>query len=97
MNQPEMHWSDWRPFAPDREAFADFPRTPGPYRVRPIGQQDRLAYIGQTGRSLRERVRTLCLRTLDSDMPFNDPHTAAPNLWAWSQTEGWPSPVETSD
>lgn len=22
-------------------------------------------------------------------MPFNDPHTAAPNLWAWKQSEGW--------
>jgi hypothetical protein len=22
-------------------------------------------------------------------MPFNDPHTAAPNLWAWRQEEHW--------
>jgi hypothetical protein len=76
------------PFGSARDTFHSLPRTQGLYRVRPIGQ-DRLAYIGQTGRSLRERVRTLCLRTLDTDMPFNDPHTAAPNLWAWRQTEGW--------
>ena len=22
-------------------------------------------------------------------MPFNDPHTAAPNLWSWRQEEQW--------
>jgi hypothetical protein len=88
MNKPTITWSDWVEFAPDRSTFSAFPTTAGVYRVRVIGD-DGLVYIGQTGRSLRERVRTLCLRTLDTEMPFNDPHTAAPNLWAWRRTEGW--------
>jgi hypothetical protein len=39
-----------------------------------------LAYIGQTGRSLRQRVCALVHGTLADAMPFNDPHTAAPRL-----------------
>lgn len=45
-----------------------------------------LYYIGQTGRSLRDRLRALSTHTLAHKMPFNDPHTAAPNLWAWRKT-----------
>ena len=88
MSPRTVRWSDWIAFARPRGVFDDFQRLPGVYRVRPIGH-DHLVYIGQTGRSLRERVRALCLRTLDPEIPFNDPHTAAPNLWAWRQTEGW--------
>lgn len=48
--------------------------------------QEQLAYIGQTGRSLRQRTRTELakhvMRPLDS-LPWNDPHTAAPLLWAF--------------
>ena len=83
-----LQWSEWVPFAPSTEGFRAIPRAPGLYRVRAMGHTS-LVYIGQTGRSLRERVRTLCLRSLDTDMPFNDPHTAAPNLWAWRRSEGW--------
>jgi hypothetical protein len=60
----------------------------GVYRIR-IAKEPCLAYIGQTGRNLRERGRTLALRTLDTPMPFNDPHTAAPNLWAWHDAAGY--------
>jgi len=83
-----LQWSEWVLFEPPVEGFRTLPKTPGLYRVRATGHT-RLVYIGQTGRSLRERVRTLCLRSLDPEMPFNDPHTAAPNLWAWRQSEGW--------
>ena len=42
-------------------------------------------YIGQTGRGLRERTGALAKHTLRSsqDPPWNDPHTAAPILWAY--------------
>lgn len=83
-----MIWSAWIPFHAQHDGFGAIPAQPGLYRARPVGHKQ-LIYIGQTGRSLRERVRTLCLRTLDAEMPYNDPHTAAPNLWAWGETEGW--------
>lgn len=57
------------------------------YRIRPAGG-DVLAYIGQTGRSLRERLSSLCRHALSPVMPFNDPHTAAPSLWAIRHSEG---------
>jgi len=68
--------------------FRQLPTDSGVYRIR-IVEEPYLAYIGQTGRNLRERVRTLALRTLDTLMPFNDPHTAAPNLWAWHDAKGY--------
>ena len=96
MNDPTIGWSDWIRFTPDRGSFSAFPTTAGMYQVRVAGD-DGLVYIGQTGRSLRERVRTLCLRTLDAEMPFNDPHTAAPNLWAWRQTHGYEYEVSVAE
>ena len=96
MYEREITWSDWVGFAAERKTFSVFPATSGVYRVR-ITDDDGLVYIGQTGRSLRERVRTLCLRTLDAEMPFNDPHTAAPNLWAWRQTHGYEYEVSVAE
>jgi hypothetical protein len=46
-------------------------------------------YIGQTGRSLQERINDLIRNSSQERMPFNDPHTAAPNLWAWSKTDSF--------
>ena len=68
--------------------FKALPTAAGIYRVRVRGQ-NQLAYIGQTGRNLRERLSDLRRNTLAKDMPFNDPHTAAPSLWAWQDAEGY--------
>ena len=57
------------------------------YRVRVSGR-DELAYLGQTGRSLRGRVLALTRHTLAAKMPWNDPHTAAPSLWSYRDAEG---------
>ena len=81
-----MHWTGWVPF--DGGDFKSLPTSAGIYRVR-IRYQNRLAYIGQTGRNLRERLSDLRRNTLARDMPFNDPHTAAPSLWAWRHAEGY--------
>ncbi|RMG88629.1 MAG: GIY-YIG nuclease family protein [Candidatus Dadabacteria bacterium] len=56
------------------------------YRVRAVGASG-LMYLGQTGRSLRGRARQLavCYR---EEMPYNDPHTAAPCLWAYRVEDG---------
>jgi hypothetical protein len=84
----DLAWSPWVTFSPSPTGFRAIPRrSPGVYKVRPSGTAQ-LAYIGQTGRDLRERLRNLCLNTLKPEMPFNDPHTAAPSLWAWADAEG---------
>jgi hypothetical protein len=58
------------------------------YRVRVVGQPV-LAYIGQTGRTLRERLRALVTYTLWDEMPWDDPHTAAPALWSYRMADGY--------
>ncbi len=80
-----IKWSPWVNFT-DKEGFKSFPNEPGFYRVRALGRDD-LFYIGQTGRTLRERVRGLIRNTMQEDMPYNDPHTAGPSLWAWRDAE----------
>lgn len=63
------------------------PNSAGLYRIRVAGQT-RLAYIGQTGNSLRMRLAVLMRQTLATEMPFSDPHTAAPKLWSYHDAEG---------
>ena len=50
-----LDWTSWLPFEAERKAFQQFERVAGVYRVRVRGTGV-LAYIGQTGRSLRERL-----------------------------------------
>jgi len=58
------------------------PTLPGVYRIRRKGGAgSRLVYIGQTGRTLRERLLSLAAGVNAESCPFNDPHTAAPHLW----------------
>lgn len=83
---PQLSWSPWVSFSGGD--FRQVPRGVGLYRVRVAGQSA-LAYIGQTGRDLRARLNDLRRNTLAVVMPFNDPHTAAPSLWAWRQAEGF--------
>jgi len=46
-------------------------------------------YIGQTGRTLVERLQELQVFIKSTElMPFNDPHTAAQSLWAWQDATG---------
>ncbi len=77
----------WSPFIPFGADLSGVSRQGGLYRVRVAGA-DLLAYVGQTGRDLMERLRALIGGTLAAEMPFNDPHTAAPRLWSYRQAEG---------
>ena len=79
----ELNWTPWAALDP---APGRTPEVPGLYRIRP-GRRVPLAYIGQTGRSLRMRLRELG-SALGPMMPFIDPHPAAPSLWAWRDAEG---------
>jgi len=84
-----LNWSNWAPLKNKNHELKTLPASPGVYKVRPI-DKDFLVYIGQTGRSLRERMGQLRGYTKsETEMPFNDPHTAAPSLWAWRDAEGW--------
>ena len=75
----ELEWSPWVPLQSAR-TDPDVPREPGVYRIR-SAETGVILYIGQTGRSLRDRLGAL--RYIYGDeMPYNDPHTAGPALWA---------------
>jgi len=87
-NWCELSWTPWVKFSGQRSDWRKLPGGSGVYRVRPVGQRF-LMYVGQTGRSLRGRLHDLQRNTLADLMPYDDPHTAAPNLWAWRQEERW--------
>lgn len=73
---------EWTPWVELTTAFSDpvLPPEPGLYRIRRVGS-DAIDYIGQTGVGVRARVRMLRGITNEA-MPYRDPHTAAPALWA---------------
>jgi hypothetical protein len=81
-----LEWSEWLPF--DGGRFESLTKGPGIYRVRIPGQSF-LAYIGQSGRDVRSRLQTLRTNAASELMPYNDPHTAAPSLWAWRDARGY--------
>ena len=85
------NWSSWIPLFSDNSFYRKHISTkPGFYRVRSTSYEG-LVYIGQTGRSLRERTLTLrnhSERAKDNP-PWNDPHTAAPCLWAFKIENGF--------
>ena len=80
LQPPTFGWSDWIPLD-ERSSLGQLPATAGLYRVRAVDDA-LLAYVGQTGRSLRERVSAL-RGAFGREMPYRDPHTAAPAVWAW--------------
>jgi hypothetical protein len=84
-----LPWSPWVPFTATKEEFRQIPREPGLYRIRPTGK-DFLVFIGETRRTVHDRLNELrhTLRRTDL-MPWNDPITEAPALWAWQDAEGF--------
>ena len=84
-------WSPWVPFQQkvSPKFSSHMQKGPGLYRIRVVetgethkAYQDTLMYIGISGRCVYERVRALIVNTLRETPPRNDPHTAAPCLWA---------------
>ena len=82
----ELAWTPWVSFLRPSD-FSLLPAGPGMYRIR-ARDGDALFYLGETGRSLRGRLGDLRRNTMRDSMPYNDPHTAAPSLWAWRHAEG---------
>lgn len=82
----EIQWTPWVPFSRPLD-FRTLPAGSGMYRIRALNGNI-LFYLGETGRSLRGRLGDLRRNTMKEVMPYNDPHTAAPSLWAWRHAEG---------
>jgi hypothetical protein len=72
-------WSAWYPLA-GAGSDCRVPAAAGLYRLRRVGRED-LDYVGQTGGSLRARLGML-RGIYAPEMPYRDPHTAGPALWA---------------
>ena len=82
-----LEWSEW---LPHRECWRNrlMPKQPGLYRIRRVGSEV-LDYVGQTGggtSNLRSRLSAQ-REVYGNEMPFADPHTAAPGLWALRQEQ----------
>src|SRR5262249_50841819 len=84
----DLSWTNWQPLNTDLVP-ADAPLSPGIYRIRRAGVTERLTYIGQTGRTLRERLLALANGTHSEQCPCNaNTHTAAPQLWLLARLDG---------
>ena len=95
-NWCSLPWTPWVPFTATRQVIHQIPREPGLYRIRPVGK-DFLMYIGETKRSLFQRLQDLRLDVQGNDrMPWSDPHAEAPGLWAWQDAGGF-EPERSSD
>ena len=79
-------WSSWIPLH-GASNHPQAPDLPGLYRIRRIDDGPRLAYVGQTGDSLRRRLGHL-RGVYGPIMPYRDPHTVAPALWALRYQDG---------
>ena len=82
-----LKWTYWIKLKTGRLERRIIPVSQGVYRVRPHSKSF-LVYIGQTA-NLKDRTSTLALNSYKHEMPWNDPHTVAPNLWVWRQEKGW--------
>lgn len=84
-NWGELSWSSWIDLNAPLHTFQNYiTKNPGFYRIK-SPQRKELVYVGQTGRDLRERTRALARGVYSNieNPPWNDPHTAAPLLWAY--------------
>jgi hypothetical protein len=73
---------------------ARIPAVPGLYRIRRLNQEH-WDYIGQTGAgTMNLRKRMTMLKGIYGElMPYRDPHTAGPALWALRQLDERPLEV----
>ena len=83
-----LRWGVWRPLA-GASRDPEIPHLPGLYRIRRMGRDD-LDSTGQTGTgTMTLRKRLGMLRGVSGElMPYRDPHTAGPALWALSHQTG---------
>ncbi len=77
-----LRWGAWRPLK-SASRDLEIPHAAGLYRIRRVGRNE-LDYISQTGMgTMTLRKRLGMLRGVYGElMPYRDPHTAGPALWA---------------
>ncbi len=88
LDSEHIQWTKWQPLY---EAWKGkkLPSVGGLYRIRRMGF-DGLDYIGQTGKgtmTLKKRIAML-KGVWGNEMPYRDPHTAGPALWALRHKDG---------
>jgi hypothetical protein len=74
-------WAEWVPHEGCWRG-GRIPNEPGLYRLRRVGASC-LDYIGQTGSGAMSLCKRLAMQAgvYADEMPYTDPHTAAPALW----------------
>lgn len=82
----EVSWSDWVSLLPTQDLNC-IPDEPGLCRVA-HSKTSGIHYIGHADEDLRQRARRLGYEMKKDEMPFRDPHTAAPCLWAMKDDIG---------
>jgi hypothetical protein len=82
LSSDHIRWSSWYPHEGSWLGTL-LPDRAGLYRIRRSGHDD-LDYIGQTGSgSMTLRKRQAMLKGIyGAEMPYRDPHTVGPALWA---------------
>lgn len=82
----EFSWSEWTPLLPTEDLDC-IPEEPGVVRVSHT-KVSGIHYVGHAEKDLRRRVRRLGYEMRKDEMPYRDPHTAAPCLWAMKNEVG---------
>jgi len=77
---PVINWSEWTPLFPTGE-LGVIPQEPGIYLVSHASLSG-VQYVGHSRTDLRNRIRRMGYAIDSDEMPYRDPHTAAPCLWA---------------
>jgi hypothetical protein len=78
---PEFSWSPWIDLC-GAQINPQSPKEMGVYRIRDC-RSGTILYVGETG-NIRRRFSDL-QKTFSTEIPFADPHTATPALWAYLQ------------
>ena len=78
---PTFNWSVWIPLQ-GSQLKDKSPKSEGVYRIRDA-KTEVVIYVGES-KNLRGRFSNL-QETFKAEIPFSDPHTAAPALWAYLQ------------
>jgi len=77
---PVINWSEWTPLFPTGDLDV-IPQEPGIYLVSHASLSG-VQYVGHSRTDLRDRIRRMGYSIDSDEMPYRDPHTAAPCLWA---------------
>ncbi|MFB6147781.1 MAG: hypothetical protein ABEJ66_02755 [Candidatus Nanohaloarchaea archaeon] len=80
-----LDWSDWTLLEPGTKKISQVPETSGFFRVKKV-EGEELDYVGQTGRSLRERLVHLANRIDSEERPEDS--LSAEHLWELSDFGG---------